>query len=86
MEERTLLSFTIIPNPVAGYIGATTNMSGSIPPDLTTTTTLSDGVETVTFDQLVTAATVPTTFNNWGSPPRTEMRPRGLWAPWPGVR
>ncbi len=72
LEERTLLSFTIIPQPTAAYEAATTNMSGSIPADLTTTTTLSDGVETVTFDQTVTAATVPGTFNNWGSPPNTE--------------
>ena len=87
LEARTLLSFTPIaqpgdtlPNGVV-YTAGTTNMASSIPADGTSTTSLSDGTETVSFSQTMTAATVPGGgFNNWGSPPNTESNtPRVLF-------
>src|SRR6516225_11019966 len=72
LEERTLLSFTPIAQPDAAYTGGTTNLASHIPADGTALTSLSDGTETITFSSTVTAATVPSTFTTWGSPPATE--------------
>jgi uncharacterized repeat protein (TIGR01451 family) len=72
LEDRTLLSFTQIPQPDSAYTGGTTNLAGSIPADHTTLTSLSDGTETITFSETMTAGTVPTTWATWNSPPNTE--------------
>jgi hypothetical protein len=78
LEDRTLLSFTPISQPgdtVPGgivYTTATSNLASDIPADGDTTTTLTDGTETITFSESMTAATAPDTWNNWGSPPDTE--------------
>ena len=87
LEDRTLLSFTPIAEPSGTlpngtvYTAGTTNLASGIPADGTTTTSLTDGIETVTFSQTMTAATVPGGgFNNWGSPPNTETNtPRVLF-------
>ena len=87
LEDRTLLSFTPIalpgdtlPNGTV-YTAGTTNLASGIPADGTTTTSLTDGTETVNFSQTMTAATVPAGgWNNWGSPPNTESNtPRVLF-------
>jgi uncharacterized repeat protein (TIGR01451 family) len=80
LESRTLLSFTQIPQPNAAYTSGTTLIPITIA-DGATTTSLSDGTETVSLNQTMTAATVPAGgFNNWGSPPNTESStPRVLF-------
>ena len=86
LEDRTLLSFTPIAQPGDNlpngtvYTAGTTNLASDIPADGTTTTSLTDGIETVSFSQTMTAATVPGGgFSNWGSPPNTETNtPRVL--------
>ena len=86
LEDRTLLSFTPIalpgdtlPNSVV-YTSGTTNLASLIPMDGDTTTTLTDGTQTLTFSRAMTAATAPTTWANWGSPPNTESAtPRVLY-------
>jgi hypothetical protein len=87
LEDRTLLSFTPIAQPGNTlpngnvYTAGTTNLASSIPADGTTTTSLTDNIETINFSQTMTAATVPAGgFNNWGSPPNTESNtPRVLF-------
>ncbi len=72
LEERALLSFAPIPQPDAAYLAATTNIPITIA-DGTTTTSLADATETVTFSQAMTAATVPAGgWTTWGAPPATE--------------
>jgi hypothetical protein len=72
LEERNLLSFTPIPQPVAAYTGATTNLAPSIPANGTSLTSLADATETINFSSSVIAGTVPTTFATWNSPPAVE--------------
>jgi large repetitive protein len=78
LEARTLLSFTPIAQPgdtlPSGtvYTAGTTNLAGDIPADGDTLTTLSDGIETITFSDTMTAGTVPLAFSTWNSPPATE--------------
>ena len=81
LEDRTLLSFTPISQPTAAYMAATTNMSGSIPADGTSITSLSDGTETVSFSSSVIAQTVPGGWSTWNSPPATESATRVLTVP-----
>ena len=57
LEERTLLSFTpitqpglLLPNGTV-YTSGTTNLAGSIGMDGSTTSSLTDGTETVTFSR-----------------------------------
>ena len=75
LEERTLLSFTPIAQPgdtlPTGpvYTAGTTNLESHFPANGDTTTTLTDGTETITFSQTMTTDTTP---SNWGSPPATE--------------
>jgi hypothetical protein len=64
-------AFTPIAQPDAAYTSSTTLIPITIA-DFATTTSLADAFLTVTFDHTLTAATVPTSFNNWGSPPNTE--------------
>ncbi len=73
--------FTQVPQPVAAYTAATTNMAAAIPPDGSTTTAIADGTQAVSFSQTMTAATVPAGgWNNWESPPNTETNtPRVLF-------
>jgi hypothetical protein len=87
LEERTLLSFTPIaqpgdtlPNGLV-YTAGTTNLASDIPANGNTTTSLTDGTETVSFSQTMTAATPPSGgWSNWGSPPNTESNtPRVLF-------
>src|ERR1700722_19779171 len=74
LEDRTLLSFTPIAQPGdtlpngTGYTAGTTNLASHIPADGATTTSLTDGIESVSFSQTMTAATVPVTFATWGFP------------------
>ena len=87
LEDRTLLSFTPIAPPADTlpngnvYTAGTTNLASGIPANGTTTTSLTDGIETVNFSQTMTAATVPGGgWSNWGSPPNTESNtPRVLF-------
>ncbi len=87
LEERTLLSFTPIAQPGntlpngTVYTTGTTNLASGIPADGSTTTSLTDGMETVSFSQTMTAATVPGGgWSNWGAPPNTESNtPRVLF-------
>ena len=78
LEARTLLSFTPIAQPGdtlpngTVYTAGTTNLAGDIPADGDTLTTLSDGIETITFSDTMTAGTVPIAFSTWNSPPATE--------------
>ncbi len=74
LEDRTLLSFTVISQPTTAYVATTTNMSGSIPADGTSITSLSDGTETVNFSSTVTAQTVPVGWSTWNSPPSNRKR------------
>ena len=82
LEDRTLLSFTPIsrasgtlPNGMV-YTAGTTNLASGIPANGTTTTSLTDGIETVAFSQTMTAATVPGGgLSNWGSPPTPRPTP-----------
>ena len=87
LEERTLLSFTPIAQPAdtlpngVVYTAGTTNLASGIPANGTTTTSLTDGIETVSFSETMTAATAPGGgWSNWGSPPNTESNtPRVLF-------
>ncbi len=72
LEERTLLSFTPIPQPTAAYVNTTTNMSASIPGNGTSINNLADGTQTVHFSHAVIAQTVPIGWSTWNSPPATE--------------
>src|SRR5262245_35013938 len=71
LEPRTLLSFTPISLPDSTYTGSTTKIEITTP-DGSTTTSITDGTETVTFSQTMTAATIGNGWSNWGDPPNTE--------------
>ncbi len=71
LEERVLMTFTPIAQPTVAYTSATT-VFPIFSSDGTTIANFNDGVEAVAFSPSLTAATVPTSFGTWGSPPNTE--------------
>ncbi len=72
LEERVLMTFTPIAQPNAAYTSATT-LIPITPPDGTVISSVSDGIETVSFSPTLTTATVPAGgWNNWNSPPNAE--------------
>jgi parallel beta-helix repeat protein len=74
LEERTLLSFTPIAQPVAGYTAGTTNLTGAFPTPGSTTSSITDGTEILNFSSPLTAEQVPFgPFSpTWGVPPNVE--------------
>jgi len=64
--------FTVISQPTAAYTSGTTLMT--IPgANFSTTSSLTDGIETLTFSNTVDVRTVPGGgWATWGSPPNTE--------------
>jgi len=79
LEDRRLLAFSVINQPTAAYESSTTNIPIAVS-DGTNVNSLADAKETVSFDTTMTAATVPTTWGTWGSPPNTETAtPRVLF-------
>jgi hypothetical protein len=76
----TYAQFSVISTPASSYTSATTLMS--IPgANSSTTSTLTDGAETLTFSSTLTVATVPSGgWSTWNSPPATESStPKVLW-------
>ena len=72
LEERVLMTFTPIALPNAAYTSAT-HLIAITPPDGTVISSVSDGIETVSFSPTLTTATVPSGgWNNWNSPPDAE--------------
>src|SRR5271157_3570941 len=81
LEERTLLSFTPIAQPVDTLPNGTVYTAGTSLIAITTADGLNltpdsvtDGTETVSFNQPMTAATSPASswFAVWGTPPAVE--------------
>ena len=71
--------FTPIQLPDAQYVAETTLLNIT-DPDFSTIPSLSDGVETVSFDIDLVVLTVPATWGTWGAPPNTETTtPTVLW-------
>jgi hypothetical protein len=71
--------FTPIARPDAAYLGSTTLIPITAA-DFDIVSSLSDGTLGVSFSSDLAAATVPTTWSSWGSPPDTETTtPRVLW-------
>ena len=71
--------FLMIPEPLPGYLDAT----HKIPitgPDFNFVSSITDGIQTVSFSSALETRTVPGTWFIWGSPPETESSsPRVLW-------
>jgi hypothetical protein len=64
--------FSAISTPASAYTGATTPISISAA-DGTALTSLTNGIETITFSTSFYARTVPSAYwGTWGSPPNTE--------------
>jgi hypothetical protein len=82
LEERTLLSFTVIPQPNAAYLAATTGIP--IPtPDFTPVSSITDGTETVSISP--TMQTFQTLPGGWNLPPATQSAfPNTLFNTTPG--
>lgn len=71
--------FVPVAQPDATYLSATSRLD-FLEPDFDVVPSLTDGVQTVTFDLDLVALTVPDTWGTWGSPPDTELAtPRVLW-------
>src|SRR5262249_26242531 len=68
---RTLLSITPILLPDATYQATTVKIPITTAPG-STTTSISDGLETVTFDHTMTGARIGSGWTFWGGPPNTE--------------
>ena len=66
LEDRSLLALTPIANPIAAYTGTTTNLTGQFPADGTSTSSITDGTETLSFSRPFVAQTVPNA--NWTDP------------------
>ena len=66
--------FIAIPQPNAAYLAATTRIliSGA---NFVATSSVTDGTQTVSFDNPFDFRTVPGTWATWGSPPNTEGTP-----------
>ena len=83
LEDRTLLSFTPIVQPgdtlPSGNVYDTTgtNLIPIATADGSTFNSVSDGTETVSFDQTMTAATSPTSdwYSQWGTACPLSSRP-----------
>lgn len=72
-------SFTVISQPDAAYLAATTLIPVT-DPDFTALNSITDGVLTVNFSAPVEARTVPGSWSTWSSPPFSETStPRTLW-------
>lgn len=72
-------AFIPISQPDPSYLSATSRMDFAAP-DFDVVPSLTDGIQTVTFDIGLVALSVPTTWSTWGSPPDTESAtPRVLW-------
>jgi hypothetical protein len=76
---RADAGFVIIPQPDAAYVGNTALFA--VPgADFDTTSSLSFGSFTMSFDTPLVALTTPTTWSSWGSPPDVESSiPQVLW-------
>ncbi len=64
--------FTQIPLPDAKYQGATTKIDISSLPDFSTVSSITNGVQTVTFSTPMNKRTVPDSWATWSSPPFSE--------------
>ncbi len=71
LEERIVMTLTPIAQPTAAYVAANALMPITVS-DGTVMTSVSNAGETVNFSPSLTAATVPTTWSTWNSPPSTE--------------
>ncbi|MGB9458131.1 MAG: hypothetical protein WCB12_18920 [Bryobacteraceae bacterium] len=63
--------FVSIAYPIPAYTGSTTVIPITVT-DGTSVPSLTDGTQTITFSTALHAATVPTSWQTWGSPPYTE--------------
>jgi hypothetical protein len=64
--------FTVIPNPTPCYLAGTDKVDFSALADFTSVTSVTDGVQTVTFDETLEKRQVPNTWGTWSSPPFSE--------------
>lgn len=62
---------TPISSPTAEYISSTSVLPVTVP-DNTVITSVTNGIQTVTFSIPLAAGTVPTTWATWNTPPNTE--------------
>ena len=64
--------FTVIPNPTACYLAGTDKVDFSGLADFTSVTSVTDSVQTITFDQTLEKRQVPNTWLTWSAPPFSE--------------